>query len=112
VTARLQDAFGLSPAGLARLTGPGPASAGVYAIVGDGDTTDNPLGLARRLETDWGFTDETLQEDFSWSFTPVILEWERGDFADELVEISHEQADKIIQHFRGRQDPFGPSVDS
>jgi len=73
-----------------------------YAIIGDDSTVDNPLGLARRLETDWGFTDEALQDNFSWSFTPVILEWERGDFANELVEISHEQADKIIQYFRGQ----------
>ncbi|MGD0607162.1 MAG: hypothetical protein ABSA53_26710 [Streptosporangiaceae bacterium] len=72
-----------------------------YAIVGSTSTDDNPRGLARRLETDWGFTDEALRDDFSWSFTPVILEWERGDFADELVEVSHERADKIIQHFRG-----------
>jgi hypothetical protein len=71
-----------------------------YAIVGSNSTDDKPRGLARRLETDWGFTDEALRDDFSWSFTPVIVEWERGDFADELVEVSHEQADKIIQHFR------------
>jgi hypothetical protein len=71
-----------------------------YAIVGSNSADDNPRGLARRLETDWGFTDEALRDDFSWSFTPVIVEWERGDFADELVEVSHEQADKIIQNFR------------
>ena len=56
-----------------------------YAIVGSNSTHDNPHGLARRLETDWGFTDEALRDDFSWSFTPVIVEWERGDFAHELV---------------------------
>jgi hypothetical protein len=67
-----------------------------YAIIGGG----NPRGLTRRLETDWGFTDEALRDDFSWKFTPVIVEWERGDFANELVEISHEQADKIIQYLR------------
>ncbi|MBV9092428.1 MAG: hypothetical protein JO132_00915 [Streptosporangiaceae bacterium] len=78
-----------------------------YAIVGGGSTIDRPLGLARRLETDWGFTDEALQNDFSWSFTPVILEWERGDFADELVEISHEEADRIIQKLRERNGTSG-----
>ena len=30
----------------------------------------------------------------------MIVEWERGDFADELVEVSHEQAEKIVQYFR------------
>ena len=71
-----------------------------YAIVGGSNTIDNPRGLARRLETDWGFTDEALRDDFSWKFTPVIVEWEHGDFDDELVEVSHGQADKIVQHFR------------
>jgi hypothetical protein len=83
-----------------------------YAIVDDSNTIDSPLGLARRLETDWGFTDEALREDFSWSFTPAILEWERGDFADEIVEISHEQADKIIQRLRKQRSPSGQERDS
>jgi hypothetical protein len=83
-----------------------------YAIVGDSNTLDNPRGLARRLETDWGFTDEALRDDFSWSFSPVILEWERGDFADELVEINHEQADKIIHYFREHWGPSDRPLDS
>ena len=43
--------------------------------------------------------------------TPVIAEWERGDFADELVEISHEQAERIIQYFRERWGPYGQPAD-
>jgi hypothetical protein len=30
----------------------------------------------------------------------VIAEWEHGDFDDELVEVSHEQASKIIEYFQ------------
>ena len=45
--------------------------------------------------------------DFSWKFTPVIVEWERGDFGEELVEVSHEQAEKIIEYFRGRWGSAG-----
>lgn len=71
-----------------------------YAIVGDRNTIDNPRGLVRRLEDDDGSSEEALQEDFSWKFTPVIVEWERGDFDDELIEVSHEQANKIIEYFR------------
>jgi hypothetical protein len=83
-----------------------------YAIVGDSDTVDEPLGLARRLETDSGFTDEALRKDLSWKFTPIIVEWERSDFADELVEVSHEQASKIIEYFRERWGPLGQPLDS
>jgi hypothetical protein len=71
-----------------------------YAIVGGSDTLDNPRGLVRRLEHDDGPSDEGLSDDFSWSFTPVIVEWERGDFANELVEVSHERASEIIEYFR------------
>ena len=71
-----------------------------YAITGQGRTIDNPWGLVRRLEHDDGPSDEGLRKDFSWKFTPVIAEWEHGDFDDELVEVSHEQASEIIEYFR------------
>jgi hypothetical protein len=84
-----------------------------YAIVGGARTIGNPYGLVRRLEFDEdGFTDEALRKDFSWNFTPLIAEWEHGDFEDELVEVSHEQAEKIIRYFRERWGPHGHPLDS
>jgi hypothetical protein len=69
--------------------------------------------LVRRLEFDGdGFTDESLRKDFSWAFTPVIVEWKRGGFADELVEVGHEQAERIVQYFRERWRPHGSPADS
>ena len=83
-----------------------------YAIVGGGRTVDNPYGLVRRLEFDGdGFTDEVLRKDFSWKFTPLIAEWEHSDLEDELVEVSHEQAEKIIGYFRERWGPYGQPLD-
>ena len=76
-----------------------------YAIVAGSNTLDDPRGLVRRLEHDDGPSDEALSDDFSWSFTPVIAEWEHGDFDDELVEVGHEQASKIIEYFRGEWGP-------
>jgi hypothetical protein len=73
-----------------------------YAIIGGHRTVDNPYGLVRRLQHDVGPADEGLRRDFSWDFSPVIVEWEHGSFDDELVEVSHEQAEKIIEYFRGR----------
>ena len=83
-----------------------------YAIIDDETTVDRPSGLLRRLEFDGdGFTDEGLRRDFSWDFTPLITEWERSDFAYELIEVSHEQASKIIEYFRQKWgshgQPFG-----
>ena len=77
-----------------------PGAITYYAIVGEDRTIDNPYGLARRLEHDNGPSDEALRDDFSWKFTPVIAEWEHGDFADELVEVSHKRASEIIEYFR------------
>jgi hypothetical protein len=83
-----------------------------YAIVDDETTVDRPSGLLRRLEfDDDGFTDEGLRRDFSWDFTPLIVEWERSDFAYELVAVSHEQASKIIGYFREKWGPFGQPLD-
>lgn len=71
-----------------------------YAIVGRGATVDRPLGLLRRLEHDDGPEDEGLRKDMSWRRTPLIVEWERSSYENELVGVSHEQASKIVQHFR------------
>jgi hypothetical protein len=79
-----------------------PATITYYAVVGGDRSVDNPFGLVRRLEHDDGPSDEGLRKDFSWAFTPAIVEWERGDLGQELVEVSHEQASKIIEYFRAR----------
>lgn len=78
-----------------------------FAIIGGSRTIDNPSGLVRRLQHDNGAEDEALRGDFSWKFTPVIVEWERGDFGEELIEVSHEQASKILGYFRGRWGASG-----
>lgn len=70
-----------------------------YAILGRGSTVEHPLGLLRRLEHDNGPDDEGLNRDLSWSFTPLIVQWEHGD-DEELVEVSHEQASRIVEYFR------------
>jgi hypothetical protein len=83
-----------------------------YAVVNGHTTTDRPYGLVRRLEHDDGPEDETLRKDFSWEFTPAIVEWKRGDLSYELVEVSHAQASEIIKYFREKWGPFGQPVDS
>ena len=71
-----------------------------YAIVGRGASVDHPLGLVRRLEHDDGPEDESMRKDLSWRRTPVIVERENGSYDNELVEVSHEQASKIVRYFR------------
>lgn len=75
-----------------------------WAILGGGSTVDRPQGLLRRLEHDDGPEDEGLNvnEDLSWSRTSLLIEAEHGNGEEELVEVSHEQASKIVQYFRDR----------
>jgi hypothetical protein len=40
------------------------------------------------------------------------VEWERDDLGQELVEVSHAQASKIIEYFRERWGPHGQPLDS
>jgi hypothetical protein len=83
-----------------------------YAVIDEGRNVDNPYGLVRRLEHDDGPSDEGLRKDFSWAHTPAIVEWERGDYMYELVEVTHEQASRIIEYFRERWGPHGQPVNS
>jgi hypothetical protein len=73
-----------------------------YASIGHDRTIDNPYGLMRRVERDDGSRDEALEADLNWRPTPLIVEWEAGNGVYDLVEVTEDQADKIIDYFRGR----------
>jgi hypothetical protein len=73
-----------------------------WAIVGRGATVDRPLGLVRRLEHDDGPEDEALHTDMGWHRTSRIVEKEHGDLGEDLAQVSHEQASKIVQYLRQR----------
>jgi hypothetical protein len=72
-----------------------------YAMLLAGDTPSNPSGVARRLVSgDGGIRDEAFQRDLSWDHTPLIAAAERGDMTFEFVEISTDEAERIIEGFR------------
>ncbi len=73
-----------------------------YAITDGGATAERPLGLLRRLHHDDGPEDEGLRRDMSWARTSLIVEWEHGSLDEELVEVSHEQASRIVEYFRDK----------
>jgi hypothetical protein len=74
-----------------------------YAIIDYRASREDPAGLARRRPLDdGGFQDEALARDLSWQFTPVIVEWKRAESTDELVEVSEDEANRIIERFRAR----------
>jgi uncharacterized alpha-E superfamily protein len=72
-----------------------------YAVVGESRTIENPSGLVRRRHASTGPVDESLTRDLSWTFTDAIYQLERGEnFGPELVEISEDEAEGLIERFR------------
>jgi hypothetical protein len=74
-----------------------------YAIIDYRATLEDPAGIARRrLLEDGGFRDEALARDLTWKFTPLVVEWERGESTPDLVEIPEDEANRIIEAFRAK----------
>jgi len=74
-----------------------------YAIVDSWSTREEPAGLARRRwPVTGGFRDEAIDRNLTWQFTPLIVAWERAESTDDLVEISEEEANRIVEGFRAR----------
>ncbi len=79
------------------------ADATYYAIMDYRSTPEEPAGLARRRTLDTGgFQDEALNQALEWEFTPLIVAWKRAESTDDLVEISAEEAGRIVERFRAK----------
>lgn len=72
-----------------------------FVIVAD-QRSRAAAGLARRRTAEDGPVDETLRGDLSWQPDSAIVEWEYGDLAAELVQISESEAENLTQAFRAR----------
>jgi hypothetical protein len=74
-----------------------------YAMLLGDRTMENPSGLARRRIFDrGGIRDEALGRDFTWIHNPGLAGWERGDLTTAYVEVSEEEAERIIEGFRAK----------
>jgi hypothetical protein len=74
-----------------------------YAIVDRWSSPESPAGLARRRRPPTGgFRDEAIDRNLTWQFTPLIVEWERAESTDDLIEISATDADRIVEGFRAK----------
>lgn len=71
-----------------------------YAVVCDDRTRDNPGGLVRRRLVEPGPIDEALQRDLSWRWTPGLMRSEQGEIGTDFVEISEDEAMRLIERFR------------
>jgi hypothetical protein len=74
-----------------------------YAILDRAAGRERPAGLLRRRRpATGGFRDEAFVRNFTWEFSPIIVEWERSESTDDLVEITAEEAEQIIDQFKSR----------
>jgi hypothetical protein len=78
-----------------------PTSMQYYVIVA-GQRSRAASGLARRRYFESGPVDETFSQDLSWRPDSAIIEWEYGDLTAELVRVSEQEAENLIQAFRLR----------
>jgi hypothetical protein len=85
-----------------------PRTITYYAVIDDESTRDRPAGIVRRLDdSDEGFVDEGLYRDLGWHRTSAIVEWERAESTDDLIEVSEDEANRIIEQFRARWSAEG-----
>jgi hypothetical protein len=78
-----------------------PDSVTYYAIVNEFSSRDRPAGVFRRTYfDDGGMEDEAFGRDLRWERSWLLASAERGDTANEFIEISEEEADQIVERFR------------
>ncbi len=74
-----------------------------YVVTLHAEDRANPDGLARRRwSSEGGIEDEMLRRDLTWKRDTVIAEWKRGEATEELLEISEDEADVLIERFKRR----------
>jgi hypothetical protein len=73
-----------------------------YYVIVAGQRGRAASGLARRRYLESGPVDETLSHDLSWRPDSAIIEWEYGDLGAELVRVSEQEAENLVQAFRLR----------
>jgi len=72
-----------------------------YAVVDDLSSRDQPAGVFRRTYTeDGGRSDEVFTRDLDWEFSPELISAERGDLANEFIEITEAEANEIVERIR------------
>jgi hypothetical protein len=78
-----------------------PEKVSYYAMLLGDRTIEDPSGLARRRVFDGGgVRDEAFGRDLTWIQNPGLAGWERGDLTTTYVEISEDEAGRIIEQFR------------
>jgi len=74
-----------------------------YAIVDDWSSRERPAGVFRRTYTEaGGRRDEAFTTDLVWKRSPLLVSAERGDLDNDFVEISEEEANRLVEELQAR----------
>lgn len=72
-----------------------------FAIIDELSSREQPTGVLRRiLLENGGRRDEAFTRDLVWKQSPSLASAERGDLLNEFVEISEEEAERIVARIR------------
>ncbi len=71
-----------------------------YALVDDYSSRDKPGGLLRRAENEEEKIDEVFSRGLRWTPTPLLRTAESGDTMFDFIEITEEEAARIMERIR------------
>ena len=72
-----------------------------FAVVNDLSNRQRPAGVFRRTYTeDGGRSDEAFTRNLRWEYSTSLISAERGDLANEFIEISEAEANQIVERIR------------
>ena len=72
-----------------------------YAVVNDLSSRERPAGVFRRIYTeDGGRSDEAFTRNLRWEYSTSLISAERGDLANEFIEIAEDEANEIVERIR------------
>jgi len=76
-----------------------------YAIVNEFSSRERPFGVVRRVKHDGGQRDEVFSRAMKWEHTSLLYSAERGDLTNDLIPITEEEANQIVERVRRLADP-------
>ena len=85
-----------------------PDTVTYYAVVNDLSSRDQPSGVFRRTYTeDGGKSDEAFTRKLRWEYSTSLISAERGDLANEFIEITEDEANHLTEELRARWTGVG-----
>jgi hypothetical protein len=74
-----------------------------YAVIDELSSRERPAGLFRRTYTEkGGLRDEAFTRSLVWKNSSTLFSTERGDLENEFIEITEDEANRLMEQLRAR----------